>query len=35
MNYLVNLEKCVTGFCTDNQFVDCISDKGVSTCERG
>lgn len=29
MNYLVNLEKCVTGFCVDNQFVDCISNESV------
>ena len=29
MNYLVNLEKCVTGFCIDNQFVDCISDESI------
>lgn len=29
MNYLVNLEKCVTGFCTDNQFVDCISGESI------
>lgn len=29
MNYLVNMNKCVTGFCVDNQFVDCISDDSV------
>lgn len=29
MNYLVNLDKCVTGFCNDNQFVDCISNENV------
>lgn len=29
MNYLVNLEKCVTGFYIDNQFVDCISNESV------
>ncbi|WP_312372945.1 hypothetical protein [Lachnoclostridium sp.] len=29
MNYLVNLEKCVTGFCIDNQFVYCISNESV------
>jgi len=29
MNYLVNLEKCVTGFCIDDQFVDCISNESV------
>jgi hypothetical protein len=29
MNYLVNLEKCVTGFCIDDHFVDCISNESV------
>lgn len=34
MNYLVNLEKCVTGFCLDHQFVDCISNDSVYKIDR-
>lgn len=29
MDYLINMDKCVTGFCVDDQFVDCISDDSV------
>lgn len=34
MNYLVNLEKCVTGFSIDNQFVECISNESVYKIDR-
>lgn len=34
MNYLINLEKCVTGFCIDNQYIDCISNESVYKIDR-
>lgn len=34
MNYLINLEKCVMGFCMDNQFVDCISNESIYKIDR-
>jgi hypothetical protein len=34
MNYFVNLEKCVTGFCLNNQFVYCISGDRVYKINR-
>ncbi len=34
MNYLINLEKCVTGFCLDRQFIDCISNDSLFKIDR-
>jgi len=34
MEYLVNSDKCVTGFCLDINFVDYISNNGLFKLER-